>query len=366
MIDYRDMGRIRVAIAGVGNCASAVVQGAYYYRDKDPVGLISEKIGPYSLSDIEFVAAFDVSRNKVGKDLSEAIFAPPNLTKKFYDVPRLGVEVFPGPILDGVAPHMVDSFKPVEKGTDVDYVADKLKESGADMLINLLPVGSELATRAYADAALRARKGFINGIPVFIASNSEWARKFDEAGIPVMGDDVKGQVGATILHRTLVSLFHMRGVVIEETYQVNIGGNTDFLNMTVEERLKSKRVSKTSAVTSVLPYGKELEEKGKIRIGPSDYVPFLGNTKVCYIYIKGRSFADFPVELKVKLSVDDKSMFAAVMLDAIRLMKIGLDRGLRGPLIEPSSFLFKHPPVQAKSDEEAFEWLRGWLRNLGY
>ncbi len=360
------MGKIRVAIAGVGNCASAIVQGVYYYTDKEPIGVISDKIGPYSISDIEFVAAFDVSRRKVGKDLSEAIFEYPNLTKKFVELPKLGVEVQQGPVYDGVAPHMVESFQPIEKGSDISFVADKLKDSGADMLINLLPVGSEEATRAYARAALEARKGFINGIPVFIASDKAWATEFEKAGVPVMGDDVKGQVGATILHRTLVSLFHMRGVIVEETYQVNIGGNTDFLNMTVEERLKSKRISKTSAVTSILPYGKELEEKGKIRIGPSDYVPFLGNTKVCYIYLKGKSFADFPVELKVKLSVDDKSMFAAVMLDAIRLMKVALDKGLKGALVEPSSFLFKHPPVQAKSDAEALEWLNGWLKSLGY
>ena len=360
------MAKIRVALAGIGNCASAIVQGVYYYKDKEPIGVISEKIGPYSISDIEFVAAFDVSKKKVGKDLSEAIFEKPNLTKRFAEVPKLGVEVQPGPVLDGVAPHMKDSFQPIDKETSVDFVADKLKESRADMLVNLLPVGSEEATRAYAKAALMAGKGFINGIPVFIASDKEWAESFERAGVPVMGDDVKGQVGATILHRTLVSLFHMRGVIVEETYQVNIGGNTDFLNMTVEERLKSKRISKTSAVTSILPYGKELEEKGKIRIGPSDYVPFLGNTKICYIYIKGKSFADFPVELKVKLSVDDKSMFAAVMLDAIRLMKVALDKGLKGALIEPSSFLFKHPPVQASSDAEAFEWLQGWLKKLGY
>jgi len=360
------MSKIRVAIAGVGNCASAIVQGVYYYANKEPIGVISDKIGPYSISDIEFVAAFDVSKRKVGKDLSEAIFEYPNLTRKFTELPKLGVEVQKGPVYDGVAPHMKESFQPVDKGSDTSFVADKLRESGADILINLLPVGSEEATKAYARAALEARKGFINGIPVFIASDKAWASEFEKTGVPVMGDDVKGQVGATILHRTLVSLFHMRGVIVEETYQVNIGGNTDFLNMTVEERLKSKRISKTSAVTSILPYGKELEGKGKIRIGPSDYVPFLGNTKVCYIYLKGKSFADYPVELKVKLSVDDKSMFAAVMLDAIRLMKVALDKGLKGALIEPSSFLFKHPPVQATSDAEALEWLKRWLKNLGF
>lgn len=355
-------GKIRVAFSGIGNCASAIVQGIYYYRNgQRPIGVISERVGGYEIGDVEPVAAFDVSREKVGRDLSEAIFAGSNITRKFADVPRTGVEVSPGPVLDGVADHMKDSFRPIDKAVDEGFVADVLKRSGAEILVNMLPVGSEQATRAYARAALEAGVAMINGIPVFIASDPEWGNRFRERGLPVMGDDVKGQVGATILHRTLASLFNMRGVVVEETYQVNIGGNTDFLNMTVEERLKSKRISKTSAVTSVLPYGNELEENGKIRIGPSDYVPFLGNTKVCYIYIKGKSFGGFPVELKAKLSVDDKSMFSAVMLDAIRFMKVALDRGERGPVVGPSAFFFKHPPVQARSDEEAMQWALSWL-----
>jgi myo-inositol-1-phosphate synthase len=357
--------KIRVALAGIGNTASAIVQGVHYYSNgKQPLGVMSETIGGYKINDIEFVAAFDVSSRKVGKDLSEAIFESPNLTPRFSSVPKTGVEVLPGPIYDGVASHMVESFSPVGKEGSEEEIAKKLEDSGADMLLNLLPVGSEEATKSYARAAIKAGKAFINGIPVFIASDRAWQMKFENAGLAVMGDDVKGQVGATILHRTLVSLFNMRGVRVEETYQVNIGGNTDFLNMTVEERLKSKRISKTGAVTSVLPYGKELEQKGRIRIGPSDYVPFLGNNKICYIYLKGRSFADFPIELKVKLSVDDKSMFAAVMSDAIRFMKVAIDHKLKGAIIEPSSYFFKHPPVQAKSDEEALGWATKWLENL--
>ncbi len=357
--------KIKVALAGIGNTASAIVQGVYYYKDgKRPAGVMSEDINGYKISDIEFVAAFDISSKKVGMDLADAIFASPNLTPKFAEVPKTGVEVKSGPIYDGVAPHMVESFSPVKSEGSEDEVVKALNDSGADMLINLLPVGSEEATKSYARAAIRAGKAFINGIPVFIASDKLWQKKFQDAKLPVMGDDVKGQVGATILHRTLVSLFNMRGVLVDETYQVNIGGNTDFLNMTVEERLKSKRISKTGAVTSVLPYGKDLEQMGKIRIGPSDYVQFLGNNKICYIYLKGKSFADFPIELKVKLSVDDKSMFAAVMSDAIRFMKVAIDNGLNGPLVEPSSYFFKHPPVQARSDEEALGWAIKWLTNL--
>ncbi|MGC8661443.1 MAG: inositol-3-phosphate synthase [Nitrososphaeria archaeon] len=357
--------KIKVALAGIGNTASAIVQGVHYYSgDKQAIGVMSEEINGYKISDIEFVAAFDISSRKVGKDLADAIFESPNLTPKYAEVPKTGVKVMAGPIYDGVAPHMVESFSPVSREGTEDEVVKRLKDSGADMLINLLPVGSEEATKSYARAAIRAGKAFINGIPVFIASNEEWQKKFESAKLPVMGDDVKGQVGATILHRTLASLFNMRGVMVDETYQVNIGGNTDFLNMTVEERLKSKRVSKTGAVTSVLPYGKELEQEGKIRIGPSDYVPFLGNNKICYIYLKGKSFADFPIELKVKLSVDDKSMFAAVMSDAIRFMKVAIDHGLKGPLVEPSSYFFKHPPVQARSDEEALGWATKWMNNL--
>ena len=357
------MAKIRAAIIGVGNCASALVQGVYYYEDADEnefvPGLTNVRVGPYHVGDIEWVAAIDVSKKKIGKDLAEAIFAPPNLTPKFADIPeKLGITVKPGPVLDGVAPHMREKFDPHDKEVTLGEVVDTLKEAGAEVVINFLPVGSEEATRFYARAVAEAGAAFINGMPVFIASDPEgyWPKYYEEKGLPLVGDDVKGQLGATVFHRTLVRLMHMRGVKVEETYQLNIGGNTDFENMLMEERLKSKRISKTEAVTSILPYGKELAEKGKVRIGPSDYVPFLGNTKIAYFYIKGRAFADFPVIVEAKLVVDDKSMFAGAMIDAIRGAKIALDRGVAGPVISVSAPFFKHPPVQAPSDEEAHKW----------
>ncbi len=363
------MPKIKAAIAGVGNCASALVQGVFYYKDvgEDEFvpGVTKVKLGDYHIGDIEWVAAFDVSKYKVGKDLAEAIFAPPNVTPKFAkNMPsKLGVTVSPGPVLDGVAPHMIEKFNPIDYEVSLGEVVDVLKESGAEILINFLPVGSEQATRFYAQAALEAGVAFINGMPVFIASDDKegWPKKFEERGIPVTGDDIKGQLGATVLHRTLVRLMYMRGVKVEETYQLNIGGNTDFENMLVEERLKSKRISKTSAVTSVLPYGEELWKQGKVRIGPSDFVPFLGNTKIAYIYLKGTSFGGFPVTIEAKLTVDDKSMFAGAMIDAIRGTKIALDRGIGGPLISVSAPFFKHPPVQAPSDEIALQWFEEFI-----
>ncbi len=358
------MGSVRVAIAGVGNCASALVQAVALARIGVDVHLGTasglEVLGGYRVEDIEFVAAFDVSRDKVGRDLSEAIFAGTNTVPRLGPVPPTGVTVKPGPVLDGVAPHMVERFKPIDARVELEDVVRELRDSGAEVLVNLLPVGSEEATRFYARAALEAGVAFVNAIPVFIASDPTgyWPGAFRERGVPVLGDDVKGQLGATILHRTLVRLMHARGVRVEETYQLNIGGNTDFENMLAEERLASKRISKTRAVTSILPYGRELEEQGRVRIGPSDYVPFLGNTKVAYIYIKGTSFAGFPVVVEAKLVVDDKSMCAGVLADAVRAAKTALDRGLAGPVPEASAALFKHPPVQAESDEEAMEWLR--------
>ena len=313
----------------------------------------------YDVRDIEWVAAFDVSENKIGKDLSDAIFQPPNITRKFFDLPKLGVVVEKGPILDGVANHMRPIFKPYSgKEPTVEDVAEKIRESGAHIVINFLPVGSKRATFFYAEAAKIAGAAFINSIPIFVASDptGTWPKKYEEAGLPLVGDDVKGQLGATILHRTLVALMHKRGVVVEETYQLNIGGNTDFLNMTVEERLESKRISKTKAVTSVLPYGDNLIDGGRIRIGPSDYVPFLGNTKIAYIYIRGTSFAGFPVIVEAKLRVDDKSMFAGAMIDVIRGTKIALDRGIRGVVPSISAYFFKHPPVQAPDDDIARKW----------
>lgn len=355
---------IKTAIIGVGNIASALVQIVYKARRGEKIdGVLSEYIGKYAVSDIEFVAAFDVSENKIGKDLSEAIFEYPNIFPKITDLDHLGVEVSPGPVLDGVAPHMVNVFKPHRMKIDINHVVRVLRESGAEVAINLLPVGAEEATRLYAEACHRANVAFINGIPVFIASDPEkkWHMKFREAMIPLLGDDIKGQVGATILHRTLVRLLHMRGVRVEETYQVNIGGNTDFLNMMIEERLYSKRISKTEAVTSILPYGKKLEETKKIRIGPSDYIDFLGNTKIAYIYIKGSSLGGFPVTIETKLVVDDKSMASAILLEAIRVAKLALDRGHGGVIAGPSAFLFKHPPRQAPDDETAYYWFTRYV-----
>jgi myo-inositol-1-phosphate synthase len=361
------MPRIRVAIAGVGNAASALIQGVYYYRergDEEPLGVAMPTIGGYTIGDIEFVAAFDVSELKVGRDLAEAIFQPPNLTPRFADLPeRLGVRVSPGPVLDGVAPHMVEKFRPRDWNVGLDDVVEELESSGADVLVNLLPVGSEEATRFYARAALEAGVAFLNAIPVFIASDPDglWPKLYGERGLPLVGDDVKGQLGATVLHRTLTRLFAMRGVRVDATYQLNIGGNTDFENMLLEERLKSKRISKTKAVTSVLPHGEELYKRQRVRIGPSDYVPFLGNTKIAYFYIKGTGFAGFPVEIDVKLKVDDKSMIAGVLIDAIRGAKIALDRHVAGPVISVSAPFFKHPPLQAPSDEEALRWFREFI-----
>ncbi|MEZ0289968.1 MAG: inositol-3-phosphate synthase [Sulfolobales archaeon] len=356
--------RIKTALIGVGNIASALVQFVYKAkREKKITGLMSEYIGRYRIEDIDFVAAFDVSENKIGKDLSEAIFEYPNIFPKIVDLEKLDVVVSPGPVLDGVAPHMESIFRPHKKSIDMDHVIRVLRDSDAEVVINLIPVGAENATRFYAEACLKAGVAFINAIPVFIASDPEgkWHRLYREASLPLLGDDIKGQVGATILHRTLFRLFHMRGVVIEESYQVNIGGNTDFLNMMVEERLYSKRISKTESVTSIVSYGKDLEEKKRIRIGPSDYIDFLGNTKIAYIYIKGRSFGDLPVYLEAKLTVDDKSMASAVLVDAIRIAKLALDRGHGGVIAGPSAFLFKHPPRQAPDDETAYYWFTRYI-----
>ena len=353
------MPEIRVAIAGVGNCASALVQGVEYYKDaKEEAtvpGLMHVNFGGYHIRDIKFVAAFEVDKNKIGKDLAEAIFTKPNCCAKFADVPRLGVKVLPGPIMDGVADHMKEPFSvydPAEVKT-VD-VAQVLKEARADMLVNYLPVGSHDATRVYAQAALDAGCAFVNCMPEFIASDPAWSKKFEEKGLPVAGDDVKSQLGATILHRNLVKLCVDRGVVVEETYQLNLGGNTDFLNMTVEERLKTKRISKTEAVTSLVPYDLPT------RIGPSDYVPFLGDKKICYITLKGRKFGNLPVTITAKLEVEDSPNSAGVVIDVIRAVKLALDRKIAGPLVSISSYAFKHPPVQVP-DSVAKEWVEEFI-----
>ncbi|MEM2911643.1 MAG: inositol-3-phosphate synthase [Candidatus Bathyarchaeia archaeon] len=354
------MTEIRVAIVGVGNCASALVQGVEYYKDaredETVPGLMHVNLGGYHIRDIKFVAAFEVDKRKIGKDLAEAIFAKPNCCAKFADVPPLGVKVSPGPILDGAAEHMREPFSVYDENEvkPVDVV-DVLREARAEILLNYLPVGSYHATRFYAQAALDAECAFINCIPEFIASDKIWSKKFEEQGLPVAGDDVKSQLGATILHRNLVKLCIDRGVIIDETYQLNLGGNTDFLNMTVEERLKTKRISKTEAVTSLVPY--ELPT----RIGPSDYVPFLGDKKICYITLKGRKFGNLPVTISAKLEVEDSPNSAGVVIDVIRAVKLALDRKIAGPLISISSYAFKHPPVQVP-DSTAKEWVEDYIK----
>ena len=350
------MGRIRVAIAGLGSCASALIQGVEYYRHQkvgEIPGLMHVNFGGYYINDIEFVSAFDVNSLKIGRDVSEAIFADPNLCTKFADVPQTGVKVLPGPISDGVAPHMIEPFH-VNMGHEAVDVAKALRQSEADMLINYLPVGSANGTELYAKAALEAGCAFINCIPEFIASVPAWGERFEKAGLPVAGDDIKSQVGATILHRAMAELFYDRGVQINSTYQLNIGGNTDFLNMTVESRLKTKRISKTTAVTSLIPYDVPT------RIGPSDYVPFLGDHKICYIRVNGHGFGNLPITLDAKLTVNDSPNSAGVVIDVIRAVKIALDRGVSGPLTGISSYAFKHPPAQV-NDEIAHRWVEEFI-----
>jgi myo-inositol-1-phosphate synthase len=350
---------IRVAIVGVGNCASALVQGVEYYKkvaeeEKVP-GLMHVNFGGYHIGDIEFVTAFEVNKRKIGRDLGEAIFMQPNACAKFAEVPNLNVKVLSSPILDGVAPHMRESFQIYnEKETKPVDGAEALKETEADMLVNFLPVGSYKAARHYAQAALDAGCAFVNCIPEFIASNNSWTKRFEKKRLPVAGDDVKSQLGATILHRNLIKLCLDRGIAVEETYQLNLGGNTDFENMTVEERLKTKRISKTEAVTSLVPY------EVPTRIGPSDYVPFLGDKKICYVYIKGKKFGNQPVTVKAKLEVEDSPNSAGVVIDVIRAVKLALDREIGGPLTSISSYAFKHPPVQVP-DDVARQWVEDFI-----
>ncbi len=329
----------------MGNSASALVQGVQYYKDAGEnvtvPGLMHVNFGGYHVRDVKFVAAFEVNKNKIGKDLSEAIFTAPNCCAEFADVPKLGVKVSPAPVLDGVAEHMKEVFS-VYKEDEVKPVdvVEVLKESKAEILVNYLPVGSHDAARFYAQAALDAGCAFINCMPEFIGSDFGWGKKFEERGLPIAGDDIKSQLGATILHRALARLCVDRGVIIDETYQLNLGGDTDFLNMTVEERLKTKRISKTEAVTSLVPYDLPT------RIGPSDYVPFLGNKKICYIWLKGRKFGDRPLTVMVKLEVEDSPNSAGVVIDIVRAVKIALDRKISGQLLSISSYAFKHPPIQ--------------------
>lgn len=353
------MPEIRVALVGVGNSASALIQGTQYYKDaKESTtvpGLMHVNYGGYQIRDIHFVAAFEVNKDKIGKDLSEAIFTKPNCCVKFAEVPNLGVKVSPAPILDGVAPHMREPFNVYEDSkTDKASVVKILNETKTQVLVNYLPVGSHDAARFYAQCAMDAGCAFVNCMPEFIGSEKEWSDKFLKAGLPVLGDDIKSQVGATILHRNLVRLCLDRGVIIDETYQLNLGGDTDFQNMTVENRLISKRISKTEAVTSLVPYALPT------RIGPSDYVPFLKNKKICYISLKGRKFGDRPINISVQLEVEDSPNSAGVVIDLIRAAKIALDRKIAGALLSMSSYAFKHPPVQVP-DSQAREWTEDWI-----
>ena len=362
------MKPIRIAIAGVGNCASSLLQGLEYYstvraKNGDLVhGLLHPRVGSYRPSDINVVAAFDIDARKVGKPLEIACAALPNCTTKFLkQFPRYGVKVQMGPVLDGVAPHM-SQYPPeqtfiVSKAKAVN-IAKVLKESGAEILLNYLPVGSQHATEAYASACLETGVSLINCIPVFIASDPQWAAKFAKRGIPLIGDDVKGQVGATILHRTLAKLFMERGATIDRTYQLNVGGNTDFLNMLNQDRVKMKKISKTEAVQSVLL---ERLENTKIHIGPSDYVPWQHDRKVCFLRIEGRGFGDCPIEIEARLSVEDSPNSAGMTIDAIRCLRLARDRGLGGPLLSMSAWSMKHPP-KPMPDEQACQLVEAFIR----
>jgi myo-inositol-1-phosphate synthase len=344
-------GKVRVAIVGVGNCASSFVQGVHYYRDASPKsfvpGLMHVNLGGYHISDIEFVAAFDVDKKKVGLDLSEAIFAGANNTVKFTDVPRAGVKVQRGMTHDGIGKYLADII--VKAPGETADVVGILKKTKADVLVSYLPVGSEEATKWYVEQALQAGVGFVNCIPVFIAREPYWQKRFEEKKLPIIGDDIKSQVGATIIHRVLTRLFRDRGVKLERTYQLNFGGNTDFLNMLERDRLMSKKISKTRSVTSQLDYDIGADN---VHIGPSDYVPWLNDRKWAYIRLEGRTFGDVPLNVELKLEVHDSPNSAGIVIDAVRCIKLALDRGIAGALEGPSSYFMKSPPVQY-SDSEA-------------
>lgn len=355
------MGKIKIAIVGVGNCASSLIQGLTYYKNiKDNqkvVGLMHTVLGGYKISDIEVVAAFDVNRTKVGKDLALAMYEHPNNTFVFAKVKKLGVIVNKAKVLDGIGEYLKDVV--ITSNASINDPVKILKESGAEILISYLPVGSQKATEYWANICLAAKIAMINCIPVFIASNRKWAKKFKDKNIPIIGDDIKSQVGATILHRTLVNLFMDRGMPIDRTYQLNVGGNTDFQNMLERSRLISKKISKTRSVTSQLQL-RDLDIAPKnIHVGPSDYVPFLKDNKVAFIRIESRHFGNVPTEVEVRLSVEDSPNSAGVVIDAIRCAKLALNNNIGGSLIEPSSYFMKSPPVQftdtnARQNLEAF------------
>jgi myo-inositol-1-phosphate synthase len=353
------MSEIRVAIVGIGNCASSLAQGIHYYRDakedENVPGLMHVKVGPYHIRDIKVVAAFDVDSNKVGRDVADAIWVEPNNTIKFSDVPETGVIVQRGPTMDGFAKYYRETVQ--ESDAEVVDVAAVLRESQADILINYLPVGSEEATKWYMMQALDAGCAVVNCMPVFIARNEEWRAKFEAAGVPIVGDDIKAQFGATITHRALAKLMSDRGLKLERTSQLNVGGNMDFKNMLEKERLESKRISKTDAVVSQLNHDIEPDN---VYIGPSDYVPFLDDRKWCYLYLEGTEFGDVPVRVELKLEVWDSPNSAGVAIDAIRCCKIALDRGIGGAIYAPSAYFMKSPPAQY-SDADAREMLEAFI-----
>jgi myo-inositol-1-phosphate synthase len=357
------MGSVRVAIVGVGNCASSLVQGVEYYKDADPAsrvpGLMHVQFGPYHVRDIDFVAAFDVDAKKVGRDIAEAIVASENNTIKICDVPPTGVTVQRGPTMDGLGEYYTEII--TESDEQPVDVAQALREARADVLVSYLPVGSEQADRYYAQCAIDAGVAFVNALPVFIASDPVWAAKFAEAGVPIVGDDIKSQVGATITHRVLAKLFEDRGVELLRTYQLNFGGNMDFMNMLERKRLQSKKISKTQSVTSQIPH--EMA-KADVHIGPSDHVPWLDDRKWAYVRLEGRSFGDTPLNLEYKLEVWDSPNSAGVIIDAIRAAKIAKDRGIGGPLVSVSSYFMKSPPEQYSDDiarDAVDKFIRGEL-----
>jgi myo-inositol-1-phosphate synthase len=344
------MGSVRVAIVGVGNCASSLVQGVHYYKDASPEtrvpGLMHVQFGDYHVGDVEFVAAFDVDAKKVGRDLSEAIVASENNTIKICDVPPSGVTVQRGHTFDGLGEYYREIIQESdEQPVDVVQI---LKDTKADVLVSYLPVGSEDADRFYAQCCLDAKVAFVNALPVFIASDPTWAQKFTDAGVPIVGDDIKSQVGATITHRVMAKLFEDRGVELLRTYQLNFGGNMDFMNMLERKRLQSKKISKTQSVTSQIPH--EMA-KADVHIGPSDHVPWLDDRKWAYVRLEGRSFGDTPLNLEYKLEVWDSPNSAGVIIDAVRAAKIAKDRGIGGPILSASSYFMKSPPVQYNDDE---------------
>jgi len=357
------LGKINVAIVGVGNCASSLVQGVHYYRSAEPndfiPGLMHINLGGYHVGDINFVAALDIDKNKVGKDLAEAIFTPPNNTYKFCHVPPMGVTVARGMTHDGLGKYLSQVITKAP-GATADIVKI-LKDTETHVVVSYLPVGSEEATKWYVEQILTAGCAFVNCIPVFIARESYWQKRFADRGLPLIGDDIKSQVGATITHRVLTRLFRDRGVKLERTYQLNFGGNTDFLNMLERERLESKKISKRDSVMSQLDYPMELNN---VHIGPSDYVPWLDDRKICYIRMEGRTFGDVPLNLEAKLEVWDSPNSAGVVIDAIRCCKLALDRGISGPLIGPAAYFMKSPPVQY-TDERAREMVEEFIAGEG-